>query len=184
MPLSDSSHISSSCHGCGSEKIFDPQRLRAGKTILTEDGWRLGSAASIHPPPSFAHLCEEWFVDLHASVGALAQHLVAPPPGVTDRWVAISSTAQEHSPLKVELLLHLANALMDPDDWIIQVWGGGMADRSTWREEGAGLNTCQSDRLRRLLHLKTSNRGSVPMMHHCCSACRDLQQGPEGSTQL
>lgn len=89
--------------------------------------------STLHPPsalrpPTLAHLGEEWFVDLHASVGALAQHLVAPPPGVADRWVAVSSTAQEHSPLEVELLLHLADALMDPDDGVVQVWVEGRRD--------------------------------------------------------
>lgn len=69
----------------------------------------------------FAHLCEEWFIDLHTRVRALAQRFPAPPPGVTDRWVTVSNTAQKHSPLEVELLLHLTNTLMDPDHWIVQV---------------------------------------------------------------
>lgn len=70
-------------------------------------------------------LREEGLVDLHSGVGALAQGVAAPPPGVVDRWVGAGDAAEEHCPFKVELLLGLADALVHCDHRIIQVWVGG-----------------------------------------------------------
>lgn len=67
------------------------------------------------------HLCEERLVDLHPRVGALTQGLSAPPPGVVDRWVGAGHAAQEHRPLKVELLFRLADTLMDRYHRVVQV---------------------------------------------------------------
>lgn len=69
----------------------------------------------------FAHLREERLVDLHPRVGALRQRLPAPPPGVVHRWVGVGDTAKKHCPLKVELLLCLADALVDRYHRIVQV---------------------------------------------------------------
>lgn len=69
----------------------------------------------------FAHLCEERLVDLHPGVGALCQRLPAPPPGVVHRWVGVGDTAKKHRPLKVEMLLRLADALMDRYHRVVQV---------------------------------------------------------------
>lgn len=69
----------------------------------------------------FPHLCEKRLVDLHPGVGALRQHLPPSPPGVVHRWVGVGDAAKEHRPLEVELLLRLADALMDRDHRVIQV---------------------------------------------------------------
>lgn len=57
----------------------------------------------------------------------------APPPGVVDRWVGVGDTAEEHGPLKVELLLSFTDALVHRDQRIVQVWGNG-GSGCIWRQ--------------------------------------------------
>lgn len=68
----------------------------------------------------FPHLSEKGFIDVHARVGALRQHLPSSPPRVQNGRVGVGDTAQKHRPLKVELFLCLAHALMHRNDGIIQ----------------------------------------------------------------